>query len=116
MAACQAGLVDFTEIDPDCLYHLVTGEEWEAHRRAGTIEPPSLAAEGFVHCSWGRQVEGTVQRHFPEVTDLLALEVDPERLGGVRLVEEDSYGSGQEFPHVYGPLPLDAVVSEHRIR
>ena len=94
----------------DALYHLATVGEWAAHRDAGAIAPPSLAAEGFVHCSWGRQVAGTVAKHFDGVTDLLALRLDPAALGDVALVEEDSYGSGQAFPHAYGPIPLDAVV------
>jgi uncharacterized protein (DUF952 family) len=98
------------ELLPDALYHLATIEEWDRYQAAGTIEPPSLAGEGFVHCSYGHQVAGTVGRHFAGVTDLLALEVDPVALGHATLVEEDSYGSGQAFPHVYGPIPVAAVV------
>ena len=97
-------------LDPDGLYHLATAGEWEAYRAAGRITPPSLQAEGFVHCSWGRQVAGTVAKHFPDATDLLALRVDPSLLGDVRLLEEDSYGSGQAFPHAYGPIPAAAIV------
>ncbi|MGN6692758.1 MAG: DUF952 domain-containing protein, partial [Aquihabitans sp.] len=36
--------------------------------------------------------------------------LDRDALGDVRFVEEDSYGSGQAFPHVYGPIPVSAVV------
>lgn len=95
---------------PDGLYHLATVEEWASYRSAGVIDPPSLASEGFVHCSWGRQVSGTVARHFAGVTDLLALRLDPDALGTVELVEEDSYGSGQTFPHAYGAIPATAVL------
>lgn len=99
------------DLDPDRLYHLATAAEWAAYQAAGEAAPASLGTEGFVHCSWGRQVAGTVQRHFPGVTGLLALEVDPSALGEVELVEEDSYGSGQAFPHAYGPIPAAAVVA-----
>jgi uncharacterized protein (DUF952 family) len=102
---------DDRDLAPDALYHLATEPEWATYREAGSIEPPSLAAEGFVHCSYGHQVPGTVERHFPGATDLLALEVDPVALGHAALVEEDSYGSGQAFPHVYGPIPAAAVVA-----
>ncbi|MEO6628694.1 MAG: DUF952 domain-containing protein [Aquihabitans sp.] len=94
---------------PDGLYHLATNAEWDAYQQAGAILPPSMATEGFVHCSWGRQVAGTVAKHFAGIAGLLALAIDPDLLGDVRLLEEDSYGSGQTFPHVYGSIPLVAV-------
>ena len=97
-------------LEPDGLYHLATAAEWEAYRAAGRIDPSSLADEGFVHCSYGRQVAGTLQKHFAGATGLLALELDPAELGDVRLVDEDSYGSGQAYPHAYGAIPTEAVV------
>ena len=101
---------------PDALYHLATGADWARYQADGVIVPPSLETEGFVHCSWGRQVPGTVEKHFAEETHLLALEVDPGALGDVALVEEDSYGSGQAFPHAYGPIPVAAVTSVVPVR
>ena len=83
---------------------------------SGSIAPDSLASEGFVHCSWGRQVAGTVDRHFGGVPDLLVLELDPGALGGAELVEEDTAGTGAVFPHVYGPVPLAAVREVFRLR
>ena len=96
---------------PDTLYHLATEAEWNAYRQTGSIAPLSLNAEGFVHCSWGHQVAGTVAKHFAGIEGLLALALEPDLLGNVALVEEDSYGSGQAFPHVYGPIPVSAVVN-----
>jgi uncharacterized protein (DUF952 family) len=51
-----------------------------------------------------------VGKHFSGVSGLLALELDPSALGAVELVDEDSYGSGQAFPHAYGPIPASAVL------
>ena len=101
---------DQEALDPDSLYHLATSHEWVDYQAAEVMAPPSLAAEGFVHCSWGRQVRSTVARHFSGVTDVLALEIDPTALGDLPLVEEDSYASGQSFPHVYGQIPVSAVI------
>ncbi len=98
------------DLDPQGLYHLASAGEWAGYRKRGRIDPPSLDTEGFVHCSWGNQVTGTVEKHFGGVTDLLALRLDPHSLGGPDLVEEDSYGSGQTFPHVYGAIPAAAVL------
>jgi len=102
--------VALDDLQPDALYHLASAEEWADYHGRGTIDPPSIAAEGFVHCSYGRQVGGTVSKHFAGVTGLLALELDPTALGGVELVDEDSYGSGQAFPHAYGPIAATAVI------
>lgn len=109
--AAGGGVTPADQLAPDALFHLATVEEWAGYQAAGRIEAPSLATEGFVHCSWGRQVAGTVAKHFPGTAGLLALELDPGALGEVPLVEEDSYGSGQAFPHAYGPIPVAAVVA-----
>lgn len=98
------------DLDPDGLYHLATAAEWAGYQEGGSIDAASLDTEGFVHCSWSRQVPGTVEKHFAGVADLLALRLDPSALGDVDLVEEDSYGSGQAFPHLYGSLPTAAVL------
>jgi uncharacterized protein (DUF952 family) len=98
------------DLQPDALYHLASADEWADYQGRGTIDPASITAEGFVHCSYGRQVAGTVTKHFDGVTGLLALELDPAALGDVELVDEDSYGSGQAFPHAYGAIPASAVI------
>lgn len=104
-----------TAIHPDALYHLATPQQWTEHRARGAIVPPSLDLEGFVHCSWGRQVDRTVATHFAGVADLLALRVDEDSVRAA-LVVEDSYGSGQAFPHVYGPIPVAAVTEVVELR
>jgi uncharacterized protein (DUF952 family) len=76
--------------------------------------PQSLHAEGFVHFSFAGQVRGTAAVRFADVPDLVVVEVDPQRLD-VPVRVEDSYGSGTEYPHVYGPIPLHAVVGVHRV-
>lgn len=99
------------QIHPDDLYHLASPEEWAAYQAGGFVAPASLETEGFVHCSWGHQVAGTLERHFAGVTGLLAVQVDPMALGAASLAEEDSYGSGETFPHIYGAIPIDAAVA-----
>ncbi len=91
------------------LLHLVPASSFDA---AGTApyEPPSLAAEGFVHCSTVGQAAGTARLLFAGTSDLLLLVIDPRRLGGAEVRWEDSYGIGREFPHVYGAIPREAIV------
>ena len=65
--------------------------------------------DGFIHLSAGHQVAGTLAKYFAGQRDLVLLAVDPDRLGaGLRW--EKSRG-GELFPHLYGPLDLDHVIS-----
>lgn len=92
------------------ILHIAHQSEWEEARAAG--EPytaDSLAAEGFIHCSTPAQVLGPANELYHSQTDLVLLVIDPARLSA-DLVYEDCYESGQAFPHIYGPLNLDAVL------
>lgn len=90
------------------ILHITTRTEWEQARAAGDYRADSLAAEGFIHCSTPEQVLGTANSLFRGRADLLLLVIDPSRLSA-KLVYEDSYQTGMDFPHIYGPLNLDAV-------
>jgi glutathione S-transferase len=96
------------------LYHLALADEWDAARRAGgpyrrSTIGRSLEDEGFVHCSFAHQVAGVAERFYRGRPDVVLLVLDPARLGAEVRVE-DLVGTGEAFPHVYGPLPLAAVV------
>ncbi len=92
------------------IYHITTSEAWEAARPAGVYAPASLAREGFVHCSTREQVIGTADRLFAGQDGLVVLVIDPQRLAAA-VRHEDLGGSGEAFPHVYGPIDVGAVRS-----
>jgi uncharacterized protein (DUF952 family) len=69
--------------------------------------------DGFIHLSAAHQVAGTLAKYYAGEEDLLLVGLDPERLGD-GLKWEPSRG-GDLFPHLYGPLPLDAIVSVDRL-
>jgi uncharacterized protein (DUF952 family) len=92
------------------LLHLTTREDWEAAQAAGVYEPPSLAKEGYVHLSAPNQVLDTAARHFPGVGGLVLLTIAAERLRAP-LRYETVAERGEMFPHLYGPLNLDAVTA-----
>jgi len=95
------------------VYHLVTPSVW---RRADgrPYRAASLAAEGFIHCSHADQVARSANRFYADADELLALCLDADRLGEA-LREEPSSG-GELFPHVYGPIPPDAVAEVRPLR
>ena len=97
------------------LYHLALRRDWEAAQEAGeyrvSTRGRTLAQEGFLHASYAHQWQGVRDAYYADVTEpLVLLEVDPARLD-VPVVEEVPAGGAEAFPHVYGPLPVAAVVA-----
>jgi uncharacterized protein (DUF952 family) len=89
------------------LFHITTRAAWDAALAAGVYRAASLDREGFIHLSTEAQVPGTLQRFFRGQAGLVLLVIVPDRLGAeVRFEAAD----GDAFPHLYGPLELDAVV------
>src|SRR4051794_29540763 len=93
----------------DTILHITTDGGWSAAQKAGELTAPSLADEGFIHCSTHAQVEATANRIFAGSGDLLLLELAVDRIGP-ELKWERATDVGEEFPHIYGPINLDAVV------
>jgi uncharacterized protein (DUF952 family) len=95
------------------IVHLTERSLWEEARSRGTYEISTrgrtLQEEGFIHCSTREQLPGTAARFFAGVPDLVVLVIDPARLD-VPLKYEAPAPGAEEFPHVYGPIPVDAVV------
>jgi glutathione S-transferase len=103
---------------PGWLYHLALRQEWQAARAEGdyrrSTRGRALAEVGFIHLSAAHQVAATADRFYGDLPagELVLLAVDPQRLAaaGLELRWEPAPGSGELFPHFYGPLPLQAVV------
>ena len=90
------------------LNQAATRADWDA-RAATHYRPSGLANEGFVHCSTPAQLPATLDRHYRDRDDLVLLTIDVGALTG-DLIWEDTSGRGEAYPHVYGPIPLAAVV------
>ncbi len=99
---------------PLTLYHIIFEADWQAVKDTELYRPESLATEGFIHYSTLEQVTGTANFIFAEATDLLVLEIDAS-LANADVIFEDLYEAGQEFPHIYAPLPVKAVKAVHQL-
>lgn len=84
------------------LYHLVPRGTDLGER----YSPASLAAEGFVHCSFHDAVRETARLHFPEGAALDVVRIDPRRVGARVELAPTPRGP---MPHVHGPIFRDAV-------
>jgi len=91
------------------LYHITSREEARKAAEAGEYTPAAFDREGFIHCSYAHQVPATLNRIFRGRTDLVVLEIDPEKLG-CEVVNENLEGGAELFPHVYGRLRMAAVL------
>ncbi|MFB9717342.1 DUF952 domain-containing protein [Planobispora longispora] len=111
------------------ILHLALTADWEAARAAGeyrvSTRGRTLEEEGFIHtCADRAQLDGVVRRYYRGVADpLTLLTVDPAGLdvrfeapaapsasaasGGA----PDGQAGRETFPHVYGPIPVSAVIS-----
>jgi uncharacterized protein (DUF952 family) len=79
---------------------------------AGTYVPAGFAQDGFVHFSFAGQVSRVANALYRDEPDLIVVEIDPR---GLDLVVEDCYEAGEEFPHVYQPIPIAAATSTHAL-
>lgn len=89
------------------IFHLAVRAEWDEPAR---YRPQSLAEEGFVHCSKASQLIDVANDLYAGRDDLLVVTIDPDLLHAP-VVFEDCYETGQRFPHVYGMIDEEAVVS-----
>ncbi|CAD5946591.1 DUF952 domain-containing protein [Streptomyces cyaneofuscatus] len=109
------------------LLHLAEAPLWEAARGTGTYEMSTrgrtLQEEGFIHLSLPHQLPSVARMLYGDGDggeggadghDLVVLVVDPARLTAPVRYEAMKPG-GEEFPHLYGPLPVDAVVEVRRL-
>jgi uncharacterized protein (DUF952 family) len=95
------------------IFHIALRPDWAAARAAGgpyviSTRSRTLDDVGFIHaCHSLDQVEKVRAAFYADLGDLLLLVIDTDRLAApVRHEEAD----GDSYPHIYGPLPLDAVI------
>lgn len=91
------------------VFHITTRTAWELAAGAGVYRTGSLDTEGFIHCSTAEQVAATANRLFAGRTDVVLLCIDAARLGSTLRYEPAADLPGTVFPHVFGPIALDAV-------
>ena len=95
---------------PDQAYKILTAgqfAEWQAARSFGGA--PVDQADGYIHLSAADQLAGTLEKHFAGQTGLFIAAIDLAMLGDA--VRWEASRGGALFPHIYGPLPLSALLA-----
>jgi uncharacterized protein (DUF952 family) len=93
----------------DFIYHIATRAAWAQAQRKEIYFPDSIAAEGFIHCSQSSQVLRVANTWFSHQQGLVILEIDMTMIRSILRWEPGTDISGELFPHLYGPLHLEAV-------
>ena len=92
--------------------HLLARADWEALDPDAPVTNPTLATEGFIHCTDDPEVLLLVANEFYKhlLGDFVVLHVDTDRLTST-CVWEPPVGPGFAalFPDVYGPIDRAAV-------
>jgi uncharacterized protein (DUF952 family) len=101
---------------PAVLVHLCGAEDWRCAQADGELRPESLASTGFVHLSTPEQVHLPANRLYAGRADLVLLRLDPALLTSPIRWEPGvaTDPAAMVFPHLYGPLPVEAVISVTR--
>jgi uncharacterized protein (DUF952 family) len=91
------------------VYHFADPLAWKHAQNSGIYAPDGLSSEGFIHAATREQIEGVVDRHLRGHGPRIRLTLDCLALSDI-LQWEWSNASGDLYPHVFGPIPLAAVV------
>jgi uncharacterized protein (DUF952 family)/N-acetylglutamate synthase-like GNAT family acetyltransferase len=99
------------------ILHLLSRESWADAQAHGQLVAPSIATEGFAHCSTEHQMVDVANKYYKNTHNLVLLNIDSSRLISQLKFEPPAHIDGSPalpheplFPHIYGPINLDAVI------
>lgn len=98
----------------DIAFKVLTADQWAQFKADGIFYgAPVDIADGYIHLSTAEQLQGTIDKHFDGQIGLVIAEIDLTLLKD-SIKWEESRG-GALFPHVYGNLPIKAVLSHRQL-
>ena len=99
------------------ILHLLSRDSWAEAQANGQLVAPSVATEGFAHCSTEHQIVDVANKYYSGANNMVLLNIDPARLTSKLIFEPPAHLDGSPalpheplFPHIYGPINLDAVI------
>ena len=100
------------------IYHIIPRADWTTGQKNGEYRAESLDTDGFIHCSTAEQAAPVANAFYTSQSGLLLLVIDLARLTAPLQWDPPAHPAPEsapaslhgEFPHIYGPLNLDAVI------
>lgn len=90
------------------LIHCLTMDSWEIYKNQPFYRHPTLESQGFIHCSTAESFRFVAPSFREETAPLCFLVIDEDKVTAP-VKWEDLYDCGINYPHIYGPLNIDAV-------
>ncbi len=101
------------------IFHAALPDDWAAAKRDGRYETSTRGATldqvGFIHASQASQLVPVLNAFYADLDELVLLHIDTDRLASPWRLDGVP-GSDEPFPHIYGPLDIDAVIEITTIR
>jgi len=91
------------------IIYTATCEEWDRIKGQTEFTSDDFHREGFIHCSYPKQTLWVLNKHFRNEEKVILLCIDPKLLKS-KWISEDLKGNGEEFPHIYGSINIDAII------
>jgi uncharacterized protein (DUF952 family) len=101
-------------MESEYIYHVTTLKEWEQAKAKNEYMPVDYEKDGFIHCSIEKQIPGVLDRFYKGQTGLVKLKIEKQKVQRPVLFEL-AHDLNELFPHIYGPLNLDSVISVETI-
>jgi uncharacterized protein (DUF952 family) len=89
------------------IYHIALPDVWNSLDNDADYTADSLEMEGFIHCSYGHQLDAVLKRYYANAKEVIILTVDTDKLTSP-LAEEPSTNN-EIYPHIYGPINRDCI-------
>ncbi len=101
------------------IFHAALPADWANAVRDGryvtSTREATLEEVGFIHASRGSQLELVLDAFYADLDEVVLLHIDTDRLTSPWRLD-DVPGSDEPFPHIYGPLDIEAVIQTTRLR
>ena len=93
----------------ELIFHMAREAEWATAESTGTYQGADEDhVDGFIHFSTAAQVRESAAKHRAGEAGLILIACDPDAL--VADLKWEPARGGDLFPHLYGDIPMSAVV------
>ena len=99
--------------DKKFIFKMLTETEWVKFQDARTFQGSNLdLKDGFIHACYEEQVLSILEKYFSEITPVYSLKIDVSKVSGKNIIKDEwNSDRTEQFPHIYGCIDFEAVVS-----